>query len=281
MLELEGVSLSFGGLRAIDGLDLRVPDGTVCSLIGPNGAGKTSVLNVINRYHTPQAGRVSYNGTDLLRLPPHRVVEAGIARSFQSPALFRHLSVLDNLLVGATHLSSPTLVEDVLRLPRSRRHERDARQRAERTLAFLRLEDVRHRIAGDLSYGHQKLVDMGRALVANPTLLLLDEPAAGMEEGQKLWLAEVIARIPGEYGAAVLLIDHDMGLVLGVSARVVVMNFGSKIFEGPPGEVRQQPLVLAAYLGTEAAGAEPGAPARDRTAGGRAAPDGAGHDAQG
>src|SRR5207253_294128 len=140
--------------------------------------------------------------------------------------------------------------------PRSRQHERLARERAEHALKFLELEAVRHRVAGDLSYGHQKLVDMGRALVAGPSLLLLDEPAAGMEEGQKRWLADVIRRVPGEYGAAVLLIDHDMSLVLRVSDGVVVMNFGSKIFDGPPAEVRHQPQVLAAYLGTERDGAE-------------------------
>lgn len=256
MLELSRVSLSFGGLTAIAGLDLRVPAGTIHSLIGPNGAGKTSVLNVINRYYTPQAGEVRYNGHDLLRLPPHRVVEIGIARSFQNPTLFKNLSVLDNLLVGATHLSKPTVVEDVLRLPRSRQHERLARERADHALAFLKLVAVRHRVAGDLPYGHQKLVDIGRALVADPRLLLLDEPAAGMEEGQKQWLAEVIRRVPDEYGAAVLLIDHDMSLVLGVSDHVAVMNFGSKIFDGPPAEVRHQPQVLAAYLGTEREGAE-------------------------
>jgi branched-chain amino acid transport system ATP-binding protein len=181
---------------------------------------------------------------------PAIVVELGIARSFQSPTRFKNLSVLDNLLVGAAHLSKPTVTEDVLRLPRSRRHERLARERAERALEFLRLAPVRYRVAGDLLYGHQKLVDVGRALVADPTLLLLDEPGAGMEEGQKHWLADVILRVPREYGAAVLLIDHDMSLVLQVSAHVVVMNFGSKIFDGPPAAVPHHSRVLAAYLGT-------------------------------
>jgi branched-chain amino acid transport system ATP-binding protein len=256
VLELSRVSLSFGGLKAIAGLDLRVPDKTICSLIGPNGAGKTSVLNVVSRYYTPQAGEVRYDRHDLLKLPPHRVVEIGVARSFQSPTLFKNLSVLDNLLVGAGHLSKPTVVEDVLRLPRSRRHERLARERAERALEFLALTAVRHRVAGDLPYGHQKLVDMGRALVADPRLLLLDEPAAGMEEGLRHWLADVIIRIPGEYGAAVLLIGHDMSLVLRASDNVVVINFGSKIFDGPPTQVRHHPRVLAAYLGTEPGEAE-------------------------
>jgi branched-chain amino acid transport system ATP-binding protein len=251
VLELHGVSLSFGGVRAIDHMDLRVPEGSICSLIGPNGAGKTSVLNVVSRFYTPQAGEVRYDQHDLLRLPPNRVIDLGIARSFQSPALFKNLSVLDNLLVGAVHLSKPSLVEDVLRMPRSRRHDLLARERAARVIEFLQLGDVADRVAGDLPYGLQKLVDMGRALVANPSLLLLDEPAAGMEGGQREWLADAITRIPTQYGAAVLLIDHDMGLVLTVSHRVVVMNFGSKIFEGPPGEVRHQPQVLAAYLGTE------------------------------
>ncbi|SRR5579871_139647 len=254
MLELAGVSLSFVGLTAVAGLDLRVADGTICSLIGPNGAGKTSVLNLISRFYTPQTGQVRFNERDLLKLPPHRVVEIGIARSFQSPTLFKNLSVLDNLLVGAAHLSKPSVVEDVLRLPRSRQHERLARERADHALEFLKLEAVRDRVAGDLPYGHQKLVDIGRALVADPRLLLLDEPAAGMEEAQKQWLANAIMHVPDEYGAAVLLVDHDMGVVLRVSDNVIVMNFGSKIFEGPPGEVRHQPQVLAAYLGTERGG---------------------------
>lgn len=256
MLELRGVSLSFGGLKAIGALDLDVPDGIICGLIGPNGAGKTSILNVINRFYTPQRGEVRYNGRDLLKVPPYRVVDAGIARSFQSPVLFKNLSVFDNLLVGAAHLSPPSAVEDLLRLPRTQRHERLARTRAEGVLEFLRLETIRRRTAGDLSYGHQKLVDMGRALVADPSLLLLDEPAAGMQEEQKHWLAEVITRIPKEYGAAVLLIEHDLELVLGVSDHVVVMNFGLKIFDGPPGRVRHHPQVLAAYLGPEQAGTE-------------------------
>jgi branched-chain amino acid transport system ATP-binding protein len=252
MLELRGVTLYFGGLRAVDRVDFEVPDGCICSLIGPNGAGKTSVLNIISRYYTPQAGSVRYGARDLLALPAHRVIDAGIARSFQNPALFKNLSVLDNLLVGAAHLSKPSLVEDVLRLPRSRRHERVARERAAEVIEFLRLDAFTARAAGDLPYGHQKLVDMGRALVARPSLLLLDEPAAGMEADQRAWLAEVISRIPAEYGAAVLLIDHDMGLVLTVSQRVAVMNFGSKIFEGTPAEVRREPRVRAAYLGTGA-----------------------------
>jgi branched-chain amino acid transport system ATP-binding protein len=252
MLELRGVTLYFGGLKAVDSLDLDVPDGWVCSLIGPNGAGKTSVLNIISRYYTPQVGSVKYGERNLLALPAHRVIDTGIARSFQSPALFKNLSVLDNLLVGAIHLSKPGLVEDVLRLPRARLHERVARERAAHVIDFLRLGPFAGRAAGDLPYGHQKLVDMGRALVARPSLLLLDEPAAGMEADQRTWLADVIARIPAEYGAAVLLIDHDMGLVLTVSQRVAVMNFGSKIFEGTPREVRHEPRVRDAYLGTGA-----------------------------
>ncbi len=250
-LRLEDVSLSFGGVQAIRDLSFEAPAGAICGLIGPNGAGKTSVLNVISGFYRPQRGRVRYGDLDLLRLPPHRVIHHNIARSFQNVALFKELSVLDNLLLGADHDSRAGLLQNTLRLPSARRHERAAHERAERVLAFLDIGRLRQRRAGDLSFGDQKLVDVGRALVGDPTLLLLDEPAAGLQDTQKVWLTEVIRRIPREYGATVLLIDHDMGLVLGVSSHVVVVEFGTKIGEGAPAEIRANPRVVAAYLGPE------------------------------
>lgn len=249
MLSLRDLSLSFGGVQAIRDLDIEIEDGVVAALIGPNGAGKTSVLNVISRFYTPQRGEVRYADTDLLRLPAHRLAGVGIARSFQNVALFRELPVLDNLLVGADHLHPVGLVSNILRLPAARRHEREARERAGHVLSFLRIEHLRDRRAGELSFGDQKLVDMGRALAGGPRLLLLDEPAAGMPEGQREWLAQIIQAIPGEFGASVLLIDHDMPLVLGVSAHVVVMEFGTKIAEGTADQIRTDPRVVAAYLG--------------------------------
>ena len=268
MLVFRDVSLSFGGVRAIDNLSFSVADGAVCALIGPNGAGKTSVLNVVNGFYQPQKGSVHYGEVDLLRLPSYRVIDKGIARSFQNVALFSELSVVDNMLVGADHRGSSGLLGNLFRLPASRTHERTARQMADRVLKFLDITHLRERRAGELSFGDRKLVDMGRALMAAPSLLLLDEPAAGLAEEQKGWLGDVIGRIPAEFGATVLLIDHDMGLVLRVSSHVVVMEFGRKISDGTPDQVRRDPKVIAAYLGGEvppSTGADgPGSPGDHR-----------------
>ncbi|HET9689849.1 MAG TPA: ABC transporter ATP-binding protein [Acidimicrobiales bacterium] len=251
MLELSGVTLSFGGVYAINGLDLTVKDGEITALIGPNGAGKTSALNVVSRFYQPQEGSVTYRGTDLLSLPPHRLVGLGVARSFQNVALFANLTVLENLMIGADHVRPAGLFANSFRLPRHRRHERLAKERARDALEFMRIDALRDRLAGELSFGDQKLVDMARALTAAPTLVLLDEPAAGLADGQREWLSTAIAEVPRAYDASVVLIDHDMELVLGVSSHVVVMDFGRKIAEGTPQEVRENPRVLAAYLGEE------------------------------
>lgn len=253
MLSLHGVSLSFGGIQAIRELDLELGDGVVGALIGANGAGKTSVLNVISRYYHPQAGSVQFDGVDVLRLKPHQVIEHGIARSFQNVALFNELTVLDNLFVGADHVQRPRLLTNLFRLPKARRHNRDVQLQAARVLDFLGIAHLRRRRAGDLPFGDRKLVDMGRALAGKPRLLLLDEPAAGMPEDRHGALAELIREIPAHWGASVLLIDHSMELVLNVATHVFAMDFGAKIAEGTPEEVRSSPRVVAAYLGEEAA----------------------------
>jgi len=254
MLRLRGVSLSFGGIQAIRDLDLDVADGMVGALIGANGAGKTSVLNVISRFYRPQAGTVHNDEVDILKLKAHQVIEHGISRSFQNVALFSQLSVLDNLLVGADHIARPRLLTNMLRLPKARRHNREARRRAERALEFLGIGHLRDRPASDLAFGDRKLVDMGRALTAQPKLLLLDEPAAGIPASEHAALAKLIREIPTVWGSSVLLIDHSMELVLSAASHVVAMDFGAKIAEGTPDEVRSHPRVIAAYLGEGADG---------------------------
>jgi branched-chain amino acid transport system ATP-binding protein len=258
MLALRGVALAFGGVRAIDGLDLELGDRTVGALIGANGAGKSSVLNVVNRFYRPDSGSVHYGDVDLLALAPHEVIGHGISRSFQNVVLFDELSVLENLLVGADHIDRPSLLSNLFRLPGARRHNRDAHRRAARVLEFLEIGQLSHRRAGELAFGDRKLVDLGRALTAGPSLLLLDEPASGMPEDRREALPDLIRQLPSEWGASVLLVDHDMELVLSTAAHVVAMDFGCKIAEGPPELVRNHPKVLAAYLGENGA-EEPGA----------------------
>ena len=251
LLELRDVTLKFGGLTAVNRLSLTVEEGQVFALVGPNGAGKSTVFNLISRFYTPVSGSITFDGQDILRLPPHQVPALGIARTFQNIELFHQATVLQNLLVGRHRHRRTTLVEQILHMPSVRAEERAHRAAVEEVIEFLDLQPYRDaRIAG-LPYGVRKVVELGRALASRPKLLLLDEPASGLsvEETQNMrWWIDDIRR---QMGITVLMVEHDMGLVGKVSDRVMALADGASLAEGTPAEVQTHPAVIAAYLGTE------------------------------
>ena len=252
VLDLDRLSLSFGGLRALSELDLRVDDGEIVSLIGPNGAGKTTVFNVITGVYRPSAGDVRFAGQPIAGLAPYKIARLGIARTFQSLRLFLNMSVIENVMAATYGHTKAMPWESVLRLPRARREEREVRARAEDVLSFFgqRLAGYRwDQPAYSLSYANRRRLEIARALATRPRLLLLDEPAAGMNPVETHEVTELIGRLRDERGVAILVIEHDMHVVAGCSDRVVALDHGVKIAEGGFDQVAGHPAVIEAYIG--------------------------------
>ncbi|MBA1429490.1 MULTISPECIES: ABC transporter ATP-binding protein [Pseudomonas fluorescens group] len=249
ILQVRDISLSFKGVKAINALSFEVLRGEICALIGPNGAGKSSLLNVLNGVYRFDAGEIVFEAQHLHRIDPLGAARRGIGRTFQNNALFKKMSVLDNILTGLSRHTRSSLIEQALGLPRARREAEAFRLRGQGILEFLELQAHREVPVGNLSYGLQKRVELGRALIAGPSLLLLDEPMAGMNAQEKQDMARFVADVNRDLGTTVVLIEHDMGVVMGLSDHVVVLDYGRKVGDGTPAQMQANPDVIAAYLG--------------------------------
>ncbi len=251
LLKVAGLQMRFGGLLAVDGVDFDVRRNEVFAIIGPNGAGKTTVFNCVGGFYRPSAGQIALDGQAITGLPSHAVAQRGLVRTFQNIRLFKQLTVVENLMV-AQHLKvNRNMLHGLFATPSYRRAERAALERAGEWLDRMGLANVANREAGTLSYGHQRRLEIARCMITGPRLLMLDEPAAGLNPQEKIELQHLVDQLRREFGISVLLIEHDMSLVMGVSDRILVMEHGKPIMIGKPQEVRNDPRVIKAYLGED------------------------------
>lgn len=249
LLTVSGLTMRFGGLLAVDQVEFEVGRDEVFAIIGPNGAGKTTVFNCVGGFYKPSTGTIRLEGTDITGQPSHKVARHGLVRTFQNVRLFKNLTVLENLLVAQHTQIKTGLISGVLRLPAFRRSESEAKKRAAQWLDFMGIRQYANREAGNLAYGHQRRLEIARCMITKPRLLMLDEPAAGLNPQEKRDLQKLIDQLRREFNVAVLLIEHDMSLVMGVSDRILVMEHGKPITTGLPEAIRTDPRVIKAYLG--------------------------------